>query len=360
VSFPCASSPGATSHIIRSEFRCDGSPDAKTDALLQSLNGSNESLPTSESSTSLRSRLDSAPSTPPTPNSTLPAEPPFPAIDPATLQARRQQSDQASQEIGQLLLKGWMLLGDECPNATCHGIPLMKRPTLRPSQKDEGTQESKKQPALPRDPRKFCVICHQNFVGEREMVEYNAATAQASAAAQSGAQSDEPTVRGSSKRRYDNEAIQASQRPLVPAKRKGASSPRPPALEQVSISVFCYVPASVADYSVALDSSRRHQANCGYSVFGCQTCTPFQSCNCGDVLDDWNCCHRLSRSRPYKAFPPPRSSHEQGRGAGCRIHRCDSRSHYQSGAGSLGNTLSIVTATVPQDFGRQKPILQAL
>jgi uncharacterized Zn finger protein (UPF0148 family) len=258
--FPQASIAQCRSHMLRFELRCDGSPDAKSEPLLQPLNGSNESLPTSQSSASLRSRLESGLSTPPTPNSTLPADPPFPAFDLATLQARRQQSDRASQEIGQLLLKGWMLLGDECPNASCHGIPLMKRPTPRPSQKEDGSQESK-HPGIPRDPRKFCVICHQNFVGERELAEFNAATAELSAAAKTVTAADESAIRGSSKRRYDDEAIQTLRRPLAPppAKRKGGSSDAPPP-PPVQVTAQVLVASSFAADFVVVDPTRCDRA----------------------------------------------------------------------------------------------------
>jgi hypothetical protein len=41
---------------------------------------------------------------------------------------RREQSDQASSEIGRRLLKGWALLGDECLNEECFGVPLVRPP----------------------------------------------------------------------------------------------------------------------------------------------------------------------------------------------------------------------------------------
>lgn len=54
---------------------------------------------------------------------------------------RRQQSDAASAEMGRLLLKGWAMLADECPNAECYGIPLM-RPPATGGQKDNRKVES--------------------------------------------------------------------------------------------------------------------------------------------------------------------------------------------------------------------------
>jgi len=56
---------------------------------------------------------------------------------------RREQSDRASSEIGKKLLKGWAMLGEECPNETCHGIPLVRPPKS----------------GIDKDPRKQCVIC---------------------------------------------------------------------------------------------------------------------------------------------------------------------------------------------------------
>ncbi|EAU84716.2 hypothetical protein CC1G_00235 [Coprinopsis cinerea okayama7 len=41
---------------------------------------------------------------------------------------RREQSDRASAELGRRLLQGWAMLGEECPNSTCYGVPLMRPP----------------------------------------------------------------------------------------------------------------------------------------------------------------------------------------------------------------------------------------
>ncbi|KZO89726.1 hypothetical protein CALVIDRAFT_543330 [Calocera viscosa TUFC12733] len=67
-------------------------------------------------------------STPPTtPPSRSPSLPALPDPSPLTLQ-RRAQSDLASQRIGDRLLKGWAMLGEECPNDTCWGVPLVRKP----------------------------------------------------------------------------------------------------------------------------------------------------------------------------------------------------------------------------------------
>lgn len=45
--------------------------------------------------------------------------------------ARRQQSDKASQLIGQKLLAGWIILEDTCPNSSCYGVGSHdKKPSL--------------------------------------------------------------------------------------------------------------------------------------------------------------------------------------------------------------------------------------
>ena len=75
-------------------------------------------------------------STPPTDMSSRPNSPPY-VPPPVTTEmlARRAQSDAASREIGQRMLKGWAMLGDECPSPTCYGIPLVRRPK---SEKNQG------------------------------------------------------------------------------------------------------------------------------------------------------------------------------------------------------------------------------
>ncbi|TEB30181.1 hypothetical protein FA13DRAFT_1792646 [Coprinellus micaceus] len=57
---------------------------------------------------------------------------------------RREQSDRASAEIGNRLLRGWAMLGDECPNDSCFGIPLVRPPNNPDGEKD---------------PRNECVVC---------------------------------------------------------------------------------------------------------------------------------------------------------------------------------------------------------
>ena len=68
-------------------------------------------------------------STPPTEDADVPGSPAF-AIPAETEDSirRRQQSDFASAEIGRRLLRGWAMLGEECPRSSCYGIPLVRPP----------------------------------------------------------------------------------------------------------------------------------------------------------------------------------------------------------------------------------------
>ncbi|KAG6855116.1 hypothetical protein C0991_006045 [Blastosporella zonata] len=68
-------------------------------------------------------------STPPTEISSTLSSPIFaPPAETEESRRRREQSDTASAEIGKRLLKGWAMLGDECPNARCYGVPLVRPP----------------------------------------------------------------------------------------------------------------------------------------------------------------------------------------------------------------------------------------
>lgn len=82
---------------------------------------------------------------------------PLPETD--EVRQRREQSDRASSEIGKKLLKGWAMLGEECPTEGCYGIPLVRPP------KTGGVL----------DPRKVCermvecVLCLKIVTGVRYM-----------------------------------------------------------------------------------------------------------------------------------------------------------------------------------------------
>lgn len=83
----------------------------------------------SASSASSQNHTISRASTPPTEISSRSSSPTFliPAETPES-RRRREQSDRASSEIGRRLLKGWALLGDECLNEECFGVPLVRPP----------------------------------------------------------------------------------------------------------------------------------------------------------------------------------------------------------------------------------------
>ncbi|KJA29979.1 hypothetical protein HYPSUDRAFT_32023 [Hypholoma sublateritium FD-334 SS-4] len=132
---------------------------------------------TAASSTSAGS-IHSPLSTPPTDFSIAPGSPTFiPLEETEQSRHRRAQSDQASSEIGKRLLKGWAMLGDECPNDTCYGVPLVRPPK-------SGAEK---------DPRKECVICGHVYVtetdwaGRENLVPFKSQTSELSTSVQSQA-----------------------------------------------------------------------------------------------------------------------------------------------------------------------------
>ena len=92
-------------------------------------------------------------STPPTDPSFTPGSPSL-LLPPETDEViqRRAQSDQASAEIGRRLLQGWAMLADECPNASCYGVPLVRPPRAR-----DGARSQEKE----------CVICSTVYSVEK-------------------------------------------------------------------------------------------------------------------------------------------------------------------------------------------------
>ncbi|KAF8842274.1 hypothetical protein BDN67DRAFT_398480 [Paxillus ammoniavirescens] len=95
------------------------------DGPLQNGDGAQSQSASTVSSTSHGSR----PSTPPTEFSSTLSSPTFaPPVETEEMIRRRQQSDQASTEIGKRLLKGWAMLGEECPHNRCYGVPLVRPP----------------------------------------------------------------------------------------------------------------------------------------------------------------------------------------------------------------------------------------
>lgn len=104
----------------------------------------------SDSSTTSISHISRS-STPPTDVPSALSSPVFaPPVETQESQHRREQSDRASSEIGKRLLKGWAMLGDECPNTRCYGVPLVRPPKVGGG----------------KDPRKECVICGTVYVTE--------------------------------------------------------------------------------------------------------------------------------------------------------------------------------------------------
>ncbi|KAG2135914.1 uncharacterized protein EDB93DRAFT_1170225 [Suillus bovinus] len=135
---PLMRSPNNGSPVTHICVNCNGPQQATS---TQSNSSSTNSSSTYESY--------SRPSTPPTELSSALSSPTFaPPIDTEETIRRRQQSDQASAEIGKRLLKGWAMLGEECPNIRCYGVPLVRPP--------KGGEE--------RDPRKECVVCGTIYV----------------------------------------------------------------------------------------------------------------------------------------------------------------------------------------------------
>jgi len=92
-------------------------------------------------------------STPPTEESHDLSSPTF-ALPEETEESirRRQQSDFASAEIGNRLLKGWAMLADECPGSSCYGIPLVRPPKSGRN----------------KNPPKECVVCGTVYVTDTE------------------------------------------------------------------------------------------------------------------------------------------------------------------------------------------------
>ncbi|KAJ3855671.1 hypothetical protein EV368DRAFT_34176 [Lentinula lateritia] len=143
---PLMRSPKNQTPVVHFCANCDGDP------LVQP--SSSPSL-TSTSSLS-RNNPVSRSSTPATEVSDVPSSPTFALpVETPESRRRREQSDRASSEIGNRLLKGWALLGEECLNEACFGIPLVRPP------KSGGEK----------DPRRECVICGRIYIGEGDLIE---------------------------------------------------------------------------------------------------------------------------------------------------------------------------------------------
>jgi len=140
---PLLRSPEGQQPVTNYCANCDGPPKTQWSG----SEGMESQSSSTVSSTSPRSR----PSTPPTDLSSTLSSPTFaPPVETVDIIRRRQQSDQASTEIGKRLLKGWAMLGEECPNTRCYGVPLVRPPKS----------------GIDKDPRKECVICGTVYITE--------------------------------------------------------------------------------------------------------------------------------------------------------------------------------------------------
>ncbi|KAF5388299.1 hypothetical protein D9615_000340 [Tricholomella constricta] len=140
---PLMRSPNGRTPIVLFCVNCDDTP---------GVTRPNPTINTSDSASSVASEFHvSRSSTPPTEVSSALSSPVFaPPADTEETRRRREQSDTASAEIGKRLLKGWAMLGDECPNPRCYGVPL-----VRPTKAGGG-----------KNPRKECVVCGGVYVTE--------------------------------------------------------------------------------------------------------------------------------------------------------------------------------------------------
>lgn len=138
---PLLRSPKGQEPMVQHCVSCDRSPTDVSQTQSQA-----SSIVSSES-------YASRPSTPPTEIFSNLSSPTFaPPAETEETRRRRQQSDNASTEIGKRLLKGWTMLGEECPNSRCYGIPLVRPPTKN------GVK----------DTRKECVACGIVYMNESD------------------------------------------------------------------------------------------------------------------------------------------------------------------------------------------------
>ncbi|KAG5716514.1 hypothetical protein E4T56_gene16330 [Termitomyces sp. T112] len=142
-SVPLMRSPNGRTPIIHFCANCDAAPGESRQQGIVFISDSTSSA-TSDSNLSRSS-------TPPTEVSSALSSPVFaPPADTEESRRRREQSDIASAEISKRLLKGWAMLGDECPSNRCYGVPLVRPPKA-------GGEK---------DPRKECVICGGIYLTE--------------------------------------------------------------------------------------------------------------------------------------------------------------------------------------------------
>ncbi len=129
---PLMRSPSSASAVTQFCVNCDPAPDSNAGASASSQLRPTPVPQASFAASSVSSTHMSRSSTPPTDVSSAPDSPLLaPLMDPAELLRRRQQSDTASAEIGRRMLRGWAMLGDECPCSLCYGIPLVRPPKVQ-------------------------------------------------------------------------------------------------------------------------------------------------------------------------------------------------------------------------------------
>ncbi|KAG0709545.1 hypothetical protein DFH29DRAFT_884650 [Suillus ampliporus] len=174
----------------------------------QQSTGSSTQFNSSSTDSSSAHESNSRPSTPPTEISSALSSPTFaPPIDTEETIRRRQQSDQASAEIGKRLLKGWAMLGDECPNIRCYGVPLVRPPKV-------GEEK---------DPRKECVICGTVYItdvseGWQRLVPAPPAIGAGSSSGANNYMSSAPRISGShDKGKAVMSSMPSQSSPLLPA-----------------------------------------------------------------------------------------------------------------------------------------------
>ncbi|KIY51586.1 hypothetical protein FISHEDRAFT_36815 [Fistulina hepatica ATCC 64428] len=160
-------SPAAVTPTVHFCVNCDGTPESSGSRL-------NPQSQTSQSASSASSSSHTMTSTAPTELEEVSDNEDF-QLPPETeaMRRRREQSDHASAEIGARLLKGWAMLGEECPNEDCFAVPLVRPPSNLQGQKD---------PRMASElfllfPHCECVVCgriymlEKNIIGQDSIVE---------------------------------------------------------------------------------------------------------------------------------------------------------------------------------------------
>ncbi|KIO12874.1 hypothetical protein M404DRAFT_124255 [Pisolithus tinctorius Marx 270] len=157
---PLLRSPKGQEPMVQHCVSCDRSPTGEFSHELHYMSAATTSSTVDVSQTQSQASsivssesYASRPSTPPTEIFSNLSSPTFaPPAETEETRRRRQQSDNASTEIGKRLLKGWTMLGEECPNSRCYGIPLVRPPTKN------GVK----------DTRKECVACGTVYMNESD------------------------------------------------------------------------------------------------------------------------------------------------------------------------------------------------